>query len=328
MRSSRRFAVTLRLVLACVAPAVWASGVPEQPRDTYIAVIAKGFQHEFWRAVRLGAETAAAERGITATFEGPAYESMVDLQINMVENAIHKRADAILLAANDAVALAPFVSRAKEAGIVVGTFDSGVDGVEVVTHVATDNRAAAALAAERLAGLIDRRGTVGLIVHDEVSRTGIERRDGFIEHMQRYPDIHVLPAVYGGGDHRRSAALAEDLLNANPDLVAMFAANEGSAVGAAQGLERAGRAGDVVLIGFDASEAEIEYLRAGVIQGFVVQNPYAMGYLGVTTLIDALRGRVVPTFVDTGATYVEPRNLLSPDVQRLLNPMRRVDARP
>lgn len=296
-----------------------ASDRPSGEHDIFISVISKGFQHEFWQTVRRGTLEAAQELGIRVTFEGPATEAMVDVQVTMMRNAIVRRSSAILLAALDADAMVPLVEEAVAQGIPVATFDSGVNSDLPVTVVETDNRAGGALAADRLARLISGQGTVGLIVHDRTSRSGVDRRDGFLERMRTaYPQIVVLEPVYGGGFHDQSAELAVTMVRRHPDLAGMFAANEGSAVGAALGLQEAGAVDRVALVGFDASAQQIQLLRAELIDGFVVQNPFNMGYLGIRALYDHLEGRAIPRRIDTGAVYVDRSNIDRPDIRALL----------
>lgn len=229
--------------------------------------------------------------------------------------------DAVLLAALDSQALVPAVAHARENGIPVATFDSGVDGA-VVTHVGTDNRSAGARAARELGALIGGGGTVGMIIHDAGSETGARRRDGFIEEMQaRYPDVSLLPPRYGLGDHELSAELTRELLAAHPEMNAVFAANEGSAIGAAEALSAPERS-DIVLVAFDAAPEQVEFLRTGVIDGLVVQDPFNMGYLGVQALYKHLQGAEVPQRIETAVTYVTAENVESPEVRRLLHPDR------
>ena len=97
-------------------------------------------------------------------------------------------------------------------------FDLGADA-EYVTLVDTDNRAAAARAADYLAELIGGEGKVGVIVHDATSQTGIDRRDGFLDRIkEKYPKIQVVNVVYGGGDHAKSQDLIMDMVRSHPDL--------------------------------------------------------------------------------------------------------------
>ncbi|MCB0137527.1 MAG: substrate-binding domain-containing protein, partial [Caldilineaceae bacterium] len=155
------------------APAEAAGG--DAAAKPYIPVISKGFQHQFWQAVKLGSEQAAADLNVDITFEGPATESEVDKQIEMLTAALAKNPAAICFAALDTQAAIPLLEEAQAKGIPVVGFDSGVDSDIPVATASTDNIAAAALAADKMAELIGGEGQVAVLVHDQTSRTGIDR---------------------------------------------------------------------------------------------------------------------------------------------------------
>src|SRR5882724_5657846 len=164
-----RRSLTLALGLAatvCLAPTASA-------QETYIPLISKGFQHQFWQAVKAGADQAAKDLKVKVTFEGPESEAMVDKQIDMLSAALAKHPNAIGFAALDSKAAIPLLKKAQAAKIPVIAFDSGVDSDIPVTTATTDNKAAAALAADKMAQLIGDAGEVAVVVHDQTSRTGI-----------------------------------------------------------------------------------------------------------------------------------------------------------
>src|SRR5262245_27529637 len=101
-----------------------SSGGEEQP---YIAIVSKGFQHQFWQAVKQGAEQEAKAKGARITFEGPPTEQDIEQQVTMLTNAIQKHPAAIGFAALDSKASAPLMDQAKSQKIPVIAFDSGVD---------------------------------------------------------------------------------------------------------------------------------------------------------------------------------------------------------
>nr|HPJ99743.1 substrate-binding domain-containing protein [Candidatus Hydrogenedentota bacterium] len=115
--------------------------------------------------------------------------------------------------------------------------------------------------------------------------------------------------------------VTQDMITANPNLAGIFAANEGGAIGAAQALRADGKAGEIKLVAFDASDEEIAALKEGVIQALVVQNPYKMGYEGVKAAVDHLEGRPVEKRIDTGVTVVSMENFDEPEIQNILNPL-------
>src|ERR671922_72241 len=135
--------VLTALVMAC-APSAPATQPPaaSSGEKLYIPVISKGFQHQFWQAVKAGSEQAAKDLNVDITFEGPESEAMVDKQVEMFQTALDKNPAAICLAAVDSKAFEPLLQKAKEANIPVVGFDSGVDSDIPVSTAATDNIAA------------------------------------------------------------------------------------------------------------------------------------------------------------------------------------------
>src|ERR1700730_14292993 len=141
--------------------------------ETYIPLISKGFQHQFWQAVKLGAEQEAQKLSVKISFEGPENEAMVDKQIDMLSADLAKHPNAIGFAALDSKAAIPLLKKAQAEHIPVIAFDSGVDSDIPLTTCATDNIAAAGEAADRLGALIGDAGEVGVVVPDANSRTGL-----------------------------------------------------------------------------------------------------------------------------------------------------------
>jgi ribose transport system substrate-binding protein len=306
-------------VLAIVAiSAVVFAGRPAAA-ETYIPVISKGFQHQFWQAVKMGAEKAAKELGVKITFEGPENESQVDKQLEMLQAALAKKPQAICFAALDSKAAIPLLKKAQAAKIPVIGFDSGVDSDIPVATAATDNLAAAGLAADKLAQLIGDDGEVAVVVHDQTSRTGIDRRDGFLNRMKaKHPKIKVVDVQYGGGDHLKSTDLAKAILQAHPNLKGMFGANEGSAIGVMNAVKELHRQGKIVIVGYDAGKQQKDGVRSGLMAGAVSQDPVGIGYKCVEAAVKAIKGEAVPKSIDTGFKWYDKTNIDSAEMKPLL----------
>lgn len=284
----------------------------------YIPLISKGFQHQFWQAVKAGADKAAAEFGVDVTFEGPDNETMVDRQIDMLSAALAKNPKALGFAALDTQAAIPLLKQAQEAGIPVVAFDSGVDSDIPVTTVTTNNIAAAGLAADKMAELIGGAGKVALVVHDQTSRTGIDRRDGFVQQIEaKYPDIQIVDIQYGGGDQLQSTEIAKAILAANPDLKGFFGANEGSAIGVVNAIRETGAQG-VVVIGYDSGAAQKQAVMDGVMAGAITQSPVGMGYETVKAAIAAVNGETLPPVIDSGFAWWDKTNIDAPEIAAVL----------
>ncbi len=291
-------------------------GSREKP---YIAIISKGFQHQFWQAVKMGAEQAAKDYDVEITFEGPETESQIDKQVEMLEAALSRNPDAICIAALDSKAVIPLLEKAKEKNIPVIGFDSGVDSDIPVTTVATNNVAAAALAADKMAELIGGKGKVGVIVHDQTSITGVDRRDGFVNRIkEKYPDIEIVDIQYGGGDHLKSTDIAKAMIQAHPDLKGIFGANEGSAIGALNGVVEMKKVGQIVVIGFDAGKQQKDAIREGKMSGAITQNPVGIGYKAVEAAVKAIKGEKVEKEIDTGFYWYDKTNIDSEELKPLL----------
>lgn len=311
--------LTRRTLLGAIsALALLTAGGAATAQDAYdIALISKGFQHQFWQAVKAGADQAAADLGVTVTFEGPETESQVDRQMDMLAAALSRKPDAIGFAALDSQAATPLLQQAKDAGIPVIAFDSGVDSDIPLTTATTDNVAAAALAADVMAELIGGEGKVAIVAHDQTSRTGIDRVEGFSNRIKEaYPNIEVVSVQYGGGDQLASTEITKSILLANPDLKGIFGANEGSVLGVANGKQELGS--DVVVIGYDSGAAQKALIESGVIAGAITQNPVGIGYQTVQAAVSALKGETLPEIIDTGFYYYNKDNMSDPKIAAVL----------
>ena len=313
-------AVLLVALLASCAPQAAATQAPAASAEKpYIPVISKGFQHQFWQAVKQGSEQAAKDLNVDITFEGPESEAMVDKQVEMFQTALDKKPAAICLAAVDSKAFEPLLEKAKAAGIPVIGFDSGVDSDIPVTTAATDNVAAAAMAADKMAELIGNEGEVAIIAHDQTSRTGIDRVKGFTDQItSKYPNVTLVDTQYGGGDQLKSTDLAKAIIQANPNLKGFFGANEGSIIGVLNAVKELGMEGKIVVIGYDSGQQQIDAITAGTEAGAITQNPIGIGYKCVEAALKASKGEALPKTIDTGFMWYDKTNITDPEIQAVL----------
>ncbi|MDZ7378773.1 MAG: substrate-binding domain-containing protein [candidate division KSB1 bacterium] len=296
---------------------------------TVIAVIPKGTTHVFWQSVHAGAVKAATELGVDVHWLGPEKEDDRQQQIALVDNQVMKRVSGIVLAPLDAMALRRPVESAARRGVPVVIIDSDLKGSpdSYISFVATDNREGGRIAGRELVELLDRKGRVVLLRYMEGSASTENREAGFLEIVRQCPGIAVV------SDEQHAGATAAQALQASENLLmrfkdpageltidGIFCPNESSTYGMLQALRRQRLAGKVRFIGFDASPPLVEALRQGEIDGLVVQNPFRMGYLGVTVLCQHLQGQAVPKVIDTGVTLVTRANIDEPRIQELINP--------
>ncbi len=291
-------------------------------RRLRIAVIPKGTTHEFWKSIRAGAEQAGREAGVETIWKGPQKEDDRSQQITVVEDFISRGVDGIVLAPLDDRALMRPVRDAVREGIPVVIIDSGLQGDDYVSYVATDNYRGGVLAARRLGALLGGRGRIFLIRYQEGSASTMLREAGFFDTIkQEFPDLVLLVQdQYAGATTETAFQLAENLISRFPDVEGIFAPNESSTFGTLRALQSSGLAGRVKFVGFDSSPKLVQGLRDGHIHGLVLQNPTKMGYLGVLTIVAHLRGEEVERVIDTGVTLATAENMDDPEIRALLEP--------
>ena len=292
------------------------------PEKLQIAVIPKGTTHQFWKSIHAGANKAAYDNDVEIIWQGPQKEDDRQMQIQVVQNFISRGIDAIVLAPLDARSLAGPVQAAVGRGIPVIVIDSNLDSDQHTSFVATDNHLGGALGAERLAEVMDGQGNIIVLRYQEGSASTTNREEGFLARIGEVaPQINILTDTqYAGATIEKALQVSQNLLNRYPEVDGIFCPNESTAQGMLRALQTAGKAGAVKLVGFDANETLVEGLRAGEIDGLVVQDPFNMAYSGVQTAVSVLNGAEVEPLINTRVMMITPENIDSEDAQDLLNP--------
>jgi ribose transport system substrate-binding protein len=315
------------LLAGCAGGATDSGSTTDTSTDTtaaseklFIPLISKGFQHQFWQAVKTGAELEAAELGVEITFEGPASETEVQAQLDMLQTALDRNPDAIGYATLDPEACVSYMEQARERGIPVVQFDAGCNSDYPLNLAATDGKAAGAIAADNMARLIGEEGEVAIVGHSQINQTGVERRDGFVERLtEAYPNITVVDIQYGDGDHLKSADIAKAMIAAYPNLAGMYATNEGSAIGIVNAVTELGLPnGQLTIIGFDSGAAQVQAIKDGVMAGAITQDPIGIGRAVVRNAVAAINGETLPAFTDTGAFWYDADNMGDANIAAVL----------
>lgn len=324
-------AASLAMVLGACGAQVRESGGGdeggggEQSGPIQLAVVPKAIGFDFWEQVRLGAQCAAqkAEGGeVEVQWDGVTAETDVNGQVNLLTNFIEQGVDGLVYAATDAKVLYQVTKSAKQQDVTVVNIDSGTEPQpKDVPVFATDNVAAAKKVPDLIAEeLGEGGGKVAFIPFQQGTVTNEQREQGFKEGMKDHPELELVAEQSSQSDYNKALQVTEDILTANPDLDAIFAANEPGVLGAAEAVRQAGKGGDIVIIGWDASPEEIQGVRDGVISALVVQNPFKMGFDGTNAAIKIIREGASVESGDTGSTIVTKDNLDDPEVKSVLDP--------
>ncbi len=306
-------------LLSCIALAI----CPVLAKDLDIVFIPKARDQVFWTFMRQGVERAMREDGhVQLTWRGPAHNDDIESQIEILRIYSRPGTDAIIIAATDRTRLVPPVEQAVALGIKVIAVDSGLDGKAHTNFVTTNNAAAGRLAAERLAGLLNRHGSVAILRTIAGSGSTDDRAEGFIDYMKKNaPHIKIVADEFGGGTRGKAVRGAAQLLEKHPEVDGVFAVNESTSDGMLRALRQAGLAGKKKFVGFDTSDFLLEGLQKQEIDGLVVQDPRQMGYLSMKAAVAAARGAAIKDHtILTDAVMVTRDNFRNPEIQALLVP--------
>lgn len=271
-------------------------------------MVPKGI-HPYFEPVYQGFEAAAARYGVISEVDAPPRFD-VGLQVKVIEDLIARGVAGIAISANDDHGLVSVIHEAVQAGIKVITFDAPAPSSEALTYIGTDNEAAGYDAGKKMARAMGGKGSIA-ILQGGLDATNLNlRTQGFKRALaEASPQITVVSVVDEGGDFSESVNKAEALLVEHPALSAIFSVSAEGAPAAAAVVKRQGKAGKVLVAGFDDLGDTLQGIKDGSVVFCVVQNTYKMGWLSVERLLDAVGGRPLPRIIDTGAMFVDRSNI-------------------
>lgn len=292
-----------------------------------IAVIPKGTTHEYWKAIHAGAVKAQQElkaqgTNIDVQWKGPVREDDRNGQIDVVETFVQQQVDGIVIAPLDADAMVRPVEEAIAQKVPVVIIDSALKSDKPLSYVATDNEKGGEIGAAQLGKVLGPQKRVLLLRYQQGSASTEAREEGFLKGIKAVAGATVVSSdQYSGATVDQAFKSAQNLLNRyGHQIDGVFASNETATRGMLLALKDAGLAGKVKLVGFDYSADLIAGMKAGQIQGLVLQDPFKMGYLGVKTVVDSINGKKVEKKIDTGVTLGTPENMETKEIKDLLVP--------
>jgi ribose transport system substrate-binding protein len=298
---------------------------PGGEKKLRIAVIPKGTTHEFWKSVHAGAVKAAKELNVEVVWKGPLKEDDLKQQIDLVQSFTAQGVSGIVLAPLNDKALVSSVKSATAAKIPVVIFDSDLASDDYVSFVATDNKKAGELGCERLAKKVKEKGGGAVMLrYQEGSASTNNREEGCLAALKA-AGVNVLSDnQYAGATTETAHKASESLLLAQGasegKVTGIFTPNESTTFGMLLALQKANLTSKVALVGFDASDKLVKGVEASEVEGLVLQDPFNMGYLAVTTMVKHLKGEKVEKRIDTGSKLVDKGNMGAPEMKALLKP--------
>lgn len=317
MRSIKRLAA---LLLTMVMLALSGCTAARQSRPYSVYLISKSASTEFWKSVFAGANAAKSEYNVDLTILAPETEEEYEVQNDYVRQAIESRADAIVFSAISYTGNAEAINEAVAAGIRVVVIDCDVDSDGVSVRIGTDNVAAGRMTGEAAMNAEEGDVVLGIVNCFVETQNCQERERGLREALRgntRVKDIYVVNVPT---DAEEAKLAAERLVQEHPEINVLVGFNEPLAVGVAEAVDELGLTGQVRAISFDTNMRCIELMQTGAVSALIVQNPYAMGYLGVEKAWQALQGMKFDKheLIDTMTQIVTKENMFTLESQKAL----------
>jgi ribose transport system substrate-binding protein len=260
-------------------------------------------EDDFYRGLEAGLKESAAQNNFELIVQSG--DKDLSKQQSQIDNFIVQKVDAIIVCPTDTRGIAPAIERANAANIPVFTADIAAGGGRVVSHVASNNVEGGRLAADYIArALGGGAAKVGIIGQPEVQSV-VDRETGFKEALAKYPNLSLVPTLNGEGKRDRALKAAEDLLQGNPDIKAIFCINDETALGALSAVEAKGKT-DVIIVGYDAAPEAVEKIKKGTaLKADVAQQPGEIGRRTIEAIAKHFRGEPVSPKTDVPVKIVD-----------------------
>jgi len=314
--------IALFLTVLFFVSGLWAFVLPKEKLK--IAIIPKSNGALFWKSIHMGAKLGAlAAADVEILWKAPLTESDPEQQITIVNQCIAEGVSGIVLSPINENALSEPVSKAMKKNIPVLIFDSalkGKAGKNFISFVGIDNRKAGELAGNHLAKLLGGKGKVAMLRFVKGQANTTEREEGFLEAIAQYENIQmIVKDNYAGGTADEAKTSCKNMMDQIKQADGVFCPNELSTVGMLLALQEANVAGRIKFVGFDTPAPVVEALKKGEVSVLMAQDPARMGYLGVKTIVDYIRGKKVNQMIDIDVRVITRENLNDADVQKLLS---------
>jgi ribose transport system substrate-binding protein len=285
-------------------------------KKSRIALVLKTLNSPFFISLKNGAESAAGELNVDLLVQAPEREIDAEKQMQIIENLIQTRVDAICVSPSGSRELIPAIAKANRAGIPVLIVDTRIDeeaaradGVQTVTFIGSDNYQGGKIAGEYVVGLSDSRLNVAILEGIPGHETGDNRLRGFHDGIAGHDNITVVASQPANWERDQGYNVMQNLLQAHSEINVVFACNDLMALGAMEAVAAASRMNDIKIIGFDAIGEARKEIAAGRLEASVAQHPQEMGRLAVENAVKVLQGEKIPDYIPVKIELITKNNL-------------------
>lgn len=285
----------------------------------YVAVIAKSTTSAFWKSVFAGANAAGTEYNLTLTVEGPENEEDYQTQNEMIRAAVENGAEVIVFSAVDYQANAEAINEAAREGVKIVVIDSDVNSDQVSCRISTDNYQAGRMAGKAVLSGEQQELNVGIVNFDKNSANGQQREEGLREELSGDKRVRIVDAINVISTTEDSKADTITMLEEHPEINVIATFNEWTSLGVSYAIRELGLAEETSVVAFDSNVVCVGMLETGEVDALIVQNPYAMGYLGVECAYNLINDlHIEDSQVDTATTLITRENMFEEECQKVL----------
>jgi len=293
--------VSLVLLLAALLAACSSTPTTTQPAagttpppaaaKKVIGLALSTLNNPFFVDLRDGAKAAADKAGVDLLVTDAQDDSAK--QVSQIEDMITKKVAVILINPTDSNAVVPAIQQANKANIPVITVDRSAAGGTVAAHVASDNVAGGKMAGDLILQLINGSGKIAELEGLAGTSAARDRGQGFHQAVDGKAGVSVVAKQPADFDRAKGLKVMENILQAQPDIVAVFAHNDEMALGALEAIKAAGKEGKIKVVGFDATADALKAVQEKRMAATVAQKPKDIGRLGVETAVKVIGGQKV-----------------------------------
>lgn len=313
--SKKKILLIIIFLLACT------SCTANEVKKVKVAVIVKSTTSQFFKSVYSGASSAANEYNLELTFVGPEKEEDYQSQITMIERAVNDQVDVIVLSAIDYNKMVEPVEKAIDQGVDVVIIDSDINTNRVATRVSTNNYEAGSMVGRTVLGDSSIGKHVGIVNFGVATANGQEREDGFKKTMKTSSTKIDIDTINVDSNIESATLGTIQLLREHPSINTIVTFNEWTSLGVGAAIEQLGLANDIYVVAFDNNPLSVKMLEKGIVDALIVQNPFAIGYLGVEQAYTIAKGKKVKSkMFYTKTTLITKENMFEKENQKIVFP--------
>lgn len=275
--------------------------------------------NDFWMSMISGAKSAGKEYQANLTILAPEEENDYQMQKQYIEEAVKMKPDVIALAPIQYSEMTDTVRKIKDTGIKLILIDSKIDEDLEETYIGTNNKNAGLQMGKKMRDYVNKDSKIAIVSHVKGSSTAMEREAGLREGLGDYED-RIEAVLYSNSDYNQAYDKTKELMREHPDINLIAGLNLYSTVGVARAIKEMNLNREVNIVGFDNDIEGIQYLEEGIIDTLIVQKPFNMGYLGIQTAVESVRGKKMEKNIYCDTEVITLDNIYTDENQKLLFP--------